>query len=86
MLPLRDNVNLAAMAKKGYLTFPIAPALKEPHHQIIQCYIQDARFEWVSYPSAEKQSVYSTASADWAKTYLKKLLLIAQNNNLKLIM
>ena len=25
-----------------------------------------------SYPSAEKQSVYSTAPADWAKRYLRK--------------
>ena len=34
-LPLRARLDLAAMAMKGYSTFPIAPALIEPHNQII---------------------------------------------------
>ena len=66
MLPLWATVDLGAMAIKGYSTFPKAPALLEPHHQIIYCHIQDTRWGGGSYPSAEKQSVYSTAPADWA--------------------
>ena len=31
------------MAMKGYSAFPKAPALAEPHHQIILCHIQDTR-------------------------------------------
>ena len=51
---------------KGYSTFPKAPALLEPHYQIVLCHIQDTRW-WGLTPL---QSVYSTAPADWAKTYL----------------
>ena len=51
------------MAMKGYSAFPKAPALLERHHQIVYCHIQDTRWGG-SYPSAEKQSVYSTAPAD----------------------
>ena len=35
MLPLRAKVELGAMAINGYSTFPKAPALLEPHHQIV---------------------------------------------------
>ena len=31
------------MLMKGYSAFPKAPALLEPHHQIVLCYIQDTR-------------------------------------------
>ena len=48
------------MAIKGYSAFPKAPALLEPHHQIILCYIQDTRLRG-SYPSAEMLSVYTAA-------------------------
>ena len=41
----------------GYSAFPKSLALLEPH-------IQDTLWG-ESYPSAEKQSVYSTAPADW---------------------
>ena len=51
------------MAMKKYSTFPKAPVLLEPHHQIVKCHIQDPL--WWSFPSAEKQSVYSTAPANW---------------------
>ncbi len=30
---------------KGYSTLPKAPALLEPHHQIVQCHILDTRCE-----------------------------------------
>ena len=46
MLPLRARVNLGAMAIKGYSTFSKAPALLEPHHQIVLCHIQDTRCGW----------------------------------------
>ena len=54
------------MAVKGYFTFPKAPVLLEPHHQIDKCHISGHSFE-ESYPSAEMHSVNSTAPADWAK-------------------
>ena len=50
---------------KGYSTYPKGPAFLEPHHQIVECYIQDTHWRG-SYPSAEKQSVYSTAPVNWA--------------------
>ena len=50
---------------KAYLTFIIAPALLEPHHQIGKSYIQNTH--WGEYySSAETQSVYSIAPADGA--------------------
>ena len=54
---------------KGYTAFLKTPALLEPHNQIVWCHIQDTSWMWGSYPSAEKQSVYSTAPADWATEY-----------------
>ena len=53
------------MAINGYSAFPKAAALLEPHYQIVLCYILDTRLG-VSYPSAVKQSVYSTAPSDWS--------------------
>ena len=50
---------------KEYSAFPKVPALLEPHPQIVQNHIPGYSFG-ESYPSAEKQSVYSTAPADWA--------------------
>ena len=35
MLPLRDRGDLGAIAKMGYSTLPKAPALLEPHPQIL---------------------------------------------------
>ena len=35
MLPLWARVDLTVMAMKGYSAFPKAPALLEPHHQIV---------------------------------------------------
>ena len=51
---------------KVYSAFPKSPALLEPHHQIFLSLILDTF--WVSYFSAEKQSMYSTVPADRAKT------------------
>ena len=70
MLPFRARVDLGAMAMKGYSAFPKAPASLEPYHQIVYCHIQDTRWGW-SYPSAEVQSVYSTAPADCAISLYK---------------
>ena len=53
MLPLWARVDLGEMATKEYSAFPIAPALLEPHHQIVQCH--NLGHSWVGgYPSAEK--------------------------------
>ena len=35
VLPLQARVNQGAMAMKEYSTFPKAPALLEPHYQIV---------------------------------------------------
>ena len=74
MLPLRATVDLGAMATKRCSAFPKAPALLWPHHQIDKCHIQNTHWR-NSYPSAEVQSVYSTAPADWAISLLKFSLL-----------
>ena len=51
------------MAMKRYSIFPKA---LEHHHQIVMCHIRT--LIWVgSYPSTQKQPVYFTARADWAK-------------------
>ena len=62
----RARVDLGAMAMKRSSAFPKALASLEPHHQIVQCHIQDTRQVGGAYPSAEVLSVYSTAPADWA--------------------
>ena len=46
VLPFRAKVDLGAMAVKGGSTFPKALESLEPHHQIVQCHIQDTRW-WV---------------------------------------
>ena len=61
------RVDLGAMAIKRYFTFRKTRGLLEPHHQIVGCLIQDAR--WVeSNPSAEVQLLYSTG---WTYFYTK---------------
>ena len=58
------------MAMKGYSAFPKAPTLLEPHHQMKFCDISRTLVRGGggerSYPSADMQSVYSTAPADLA--------------------
>ena len=61
-LPIRARVDLRVVAMKGYSAFPKAPVLMEPHHQIIQCHIQDTcRFFGVFFifNTSEMPSVYS---------------------------
>ena len=59
------------MAIKGYSTFPKSPTLLEPLHQIVLRHILATRCGSGegSYPSAEKQSEYSTAPADGANSW-----------------
>ena len=66
VLPFWARVDLGAMATKRCYAFLKALALLEPHHQIVLCHTQDDRWAGGSYPSAEKQLVYSKAPADWA--------------------
>ena len=55
-------MNLEVRAMKGHSAFPNAPALVDPHYHIVLCHKQDTHWEGKeSYPSAETQSVYSTA-------------------------
>ena len=62
---------------KGYSTFPKALALLEPQHKIISV-ISRTLIGWGSYSSAEMQSVYFTAPADWA-TLVEGLLLFCRD-------
>ena len=54
------------MAVKGYSTFPKTPALLESQHKIVLCHLPSTFWGGGSYPSADMQSVYSTAPDDWA--------------------
>ena len=72
MLPLRARVDLGAMAMKGYSAFPKAPA-----SDCLVSYSGHSLGE--SYPCAEKQSVYSTAPADWAKRYNHVIFIFSGN-------
>ena len=77
MLPLRARVDLGVMAIKGYSAFP-----KFQHYwnlTIRLFSVKNRTLIWVgvgSYPSAEKQSVYSTAPANWAMYGFKYFYLI----------
>ena len=51
------------MAMKGFFTFLKALGL-EPHHRM-QFIVLSRKLVERSYPSAEMQSVYSTALTDW---------------------
>ena len=63
MLPLQVRVDQRAMEMKGSSAFLKTLASLEPHHQFVWCHIQNTDCGW-SYPSAELQSVYSSASAE----------------------
>ena len=77
MLPLRATVDLGSMAMKEYSAFPKAPAVLEHHHQIIVSY--PGHSMGFFYSSAEMQSVYSIAPADWAKVSVCKSLVLYRN-------
>ena len=66
MLPLQAGVNGEAVAMKGYSAFPKAPALLETSPPDCLESYQNTRCGVGGYSSVEKQSVYSTAPADWA--------------------
>ena len=53
------TLSLGAMAMKEYYAFPKAPVLLESHHNSFSAIFKDSLW-WGSYPSADKQSVYST--------------------------
>ena len=52
------------MVIKRYSAFPKAPAFLEPRHQILLC-LSRTLVGQESYPSAEKQSVYSKTPTNW---------------------
>ena len=66
MLQFRARVDLGVMAMKGCFAFLKAPASQETHHQICLVSYTGHSLGAESYPSAEVQSMYSTAPADWA--------------------
>ena len=60
-------MDLGVMAMKGYATFTKAPEiLGNLTIRLFSINIRILVGEGGSYPSAEVQSVYSTAPADWA--------------------
>ena len=64
MIPLQAGVDLGAIAMKWYSEFPKSPTSLKTHPQIVSYHIKTLVVR-VSYPSAEKQSVYSRAQDDW---------------------
>ena len=62
-LPLKIKVNLGVMGMKGYSTSHKALEL-EPSDGFVPRPVHTSR-RWGSYLSAEMQSAYSTAPADW---------------------
>ena len=72
MLLLRVRLDLVAMAMKGYSAIPKAPALLEPRHQIVQCYIQNIR--WGCITSLQRSNWFilqpqSTGQSIWHSLY-----------------
>ena len=65
MLPLRARVDLGAMAIKGT---PHSPKLQHHRNFTIRlfCVVSRTLIGGGYYPSAEMQSAYSMAPADWA--------------------
>ena len=64
MQPLRAGADLGAMAIKGYSTFPKSSGITGASPDCLVSYA--GHLLGKSYPSAEMQSVYSIAPADWA--------------------
>ena len=60
------RVNFRAMAMKGYSTFPKASALLDLNTRLFSVISRTFVGYRGSYPSAKKQSMYSTALANWA--------------------
>ena len=74
-------MDLGPMATKRYSAYPKAQALlKLRLSDCLVSYIRTLIGEGESYPSAEMQSVYSIAPADWAMLTLIFLLLTRNNN------
>ena len=68
-------MGLGVMPMKGYSILP-APALLRLHHQIILCQNQDTHCGGGrSYSFVEKQLVYSTTLANWAKNLIELVFL-----------
>ena len=67
MLTLWARLDMGAMAIKRYTIFRKAPALLEPYHHIVSCYIRTLMVDGY-YPSAEMYSVFSIAQDNWATT------------------
>ena len=59
------------MAMKGCSVLLNVSALLEPYHRIVKCHTRTL-VGGESYPSAEMQSVYSTAPADWDGENIKE--------------
>ena len=64
LLPFCSKVDLGAMAMKEYSTFPKFSIARASLSDGFMPYPE--HLGWWSYPSAETQSVYSKAPADWA--------------------
>ena len=80
MLPLRARVDLGAMATKGYSAFPKAPALLEPHHQIVHCHIQDTRWGGVLPLCREAAGVFYSPSRLGKSYFLLKIAVFKDSN------
>ena len=68
MLQLWARVDLGAMAMKGVLCIPQSSSTAGTF--LSDCLVSYPGHSLGSYPSAEVQSVYSTAPANWARTLM----------------
>ena len=62
VLPFRARMDLGAMAMKECSAFPKVSASLEPHHQIVQCHIQDTHWEGVLLLCSDAVAVFYSPS------------------------
>ena len=68
VLPLGLRVDLGVMAMEGYSAFPKAPALMEPHHQVVYSVISRALVVRILPLSRDAVGVfYNCSRLDFAK-------------------
>ena len=71
VLPLQARMDLGALAMKGYSTFPKAPALQEPRHQIVLCHFRTLIVVVLTLGKDTVVVFYSPSRPDWKINNIK---------------
>ena len=79
MLSVWATTDLGAMAIKTYSAFPKVPALLEPHHQVVQCHIQDILGGGVLPLCRDAVSVFNSSSRLGHRTLVEGVLPLCRN-------